>query len=100
MPRIAKQWRLPSLLMVSAAAASIIMLCLPTVPMAEAIAGDRSNYLAVTARSGRGGEEAVWIFDTRTEELIVVAWDRNASSVRALDRREVSRDLLRVEAGR
>ncbi len=94
-----KRWRIPVTLG-SVAVVLLISLLLPPLSEASGISGDRSTYLAVTAQSGRGQEEAVWIFDTRTEELIVVAWDRDSSSMRTLDRREVSRDLLTVEGSR
>ncbi|MDP7071087.1 MAG: hypothetical protein QF561_07040 [Phycisphaerales bacterium] len=97
--RCSRKWCVSAVL----AAAAVVLpasLGLMWTPTAAAIGSDRSEYLAVTARSGRGEEEALWIFDTRTEELIVVAWDREASTMRTLDRREVSQDLLRVEAGR
>jgi len=67
---------------------------------ATASLDDRSEYLAVTASSGRGSEEVIWMFDTRTEELIVVAWDRQAGMMMPLGRRDVSADIVSAARGR
>lgn len=60
----------------------------------------RSEYLAIVGGSGRGEEEVMWLFDTRTEELIAVAWDRQAGMMMPLGRRSVSEDLQTAQGGR
>ncbi len=67
---------------------------------ATASLDDRSEYLTVTGSSGRGEEEVIWMFDTRAEELIVVAWDRQRSMMMPLGLRNVSADLTAAAGGR
>ncbi|MCH2139525.1 MAG: hypothetical protein MK100_00650 [Phycisphaerales bacterium] len=59
----------------------------------EATIDDRSAYMAVTARTGRGEEAVLWMLDTQTEELIAVGWEQRAKSMLPMGRRSVAADV-------
>lgn len=62
-------------------------------PTAGAVLLDPSEYLIVSGRSGRGDEEVLWLLDTRSEELVVVGWDRTQRTMVPMGRREIDRDV-------
>jgi hypothetical protein len=99
MPRDGRYWLGSALPL---AIASIVALCWTFTTSRSALASldDRSEYLAVTASSGRGPEEVIWMFDTRTEELIVVAWDRNAKMMMPIGMHDVSADVAAAAGSR
>ncbi|MDP7030087.1 MAG: hypothetical protein QF733_07700 [Phycisphaerales bacterium] len=81
--------------------AAIMLGMLATSPRtAVGVLDERSEYVAVTASSGRGAEDIVWLLDTRTEELIAVAWDREARRMAPLGRRSVAADVETARRGR
>ncbi|MCH2135226.1 MAG: hypothetical protein MK101_01440 [Phycisphaerales bacterium] len=53
----------------------------------------RSNYLVITARSGEGDAEVLWLLDTRTEELSVAGWTHDGKGIRPWGTRSLSADL-------
>ena len=59
-----------------------------------------SDYLVVTGRSGRGDEEVLWVLDTRSEELLVVGWDRQERRFVPLGRRLIANDVAEALRGR
>ncbi|MBT5382664.1 MAG: hypothetical protein HOL13_07480 [Phycisphaerae bacterium] len=93
MPSRRRSWRGPVLPLALAALFGVCWLTQFSIRSATASFADRSEYLSVAAGSGRGEEEVLWMFDTRTEELIVVAWDRQAGMMVPLGRREVFNDI-------
>ncbi len=100
MPPRGRFWQGPAVPLIIAAVAALCWMTVATSHSATAALDDRSEYLAVTASSGRGQEEVIWIFDTRTEEIIAVAWDRNAKMMMPLGRRDVSADLTVASGSR
>ena len=81
-------------------AALILGMGLTAPNMAVGVLDDRSEYIAVTGRSGRSGEDVVWLLDTRTEELIAVAWSREARMLAPLGRRSITVDAETARKGR
>jgi hypothetical protein len=100
MSRPARLWRGSGLPLALAVIGSLVWAGFSVTGSATASLDDRSEYLTVTASSGRGSEEVIWMFDTRTEELIVVAWDRQAGMMMPLGRRDVSADVVSAARGR
>jgi hypothetical protein len=93
MPVRRSPWRGPILPLALAAVFGVCWLSQFSIRSATASLADRSEYLSVAAGSGRGDEEVLWMLDTRTEELIVVAWDRQTGMMMPLGRREVFNDI-------
>ncbi len=62
--------------------------------------GDLSDYLVVTGRSARGDEEVLWLLDTRSEELLVVGWDRQERRFVPLGRSSIADDVAEALRGR
>jgi hypothetical protein len=100
MSRRERFWRGPGMPLSLAAIVGLSWVGFSQTRSATASLDDRSEYLAVTASSGRGEEEVLWMFDTRSEELIVVAWDRQASMMMPLGRRDVSADVVSAARSR
>lgn len=53
----------------------------------------RSNYLIITARSGEGDAEVLWLLDTRAEELSVAGWTQQGGGIRSWGTRSLPGDL-------
>jgi hypothetical protein len=100
MPGCGRLWQRSAPPFALAAIAGLWWMTSNSTRSATAFLDDRSEYLAVAASSGRGLEEVIWMFDTRTEELIVVAWDRSAGMMMPLGLRNVSADLDAAAGGR
>lgn len=69
-------------------------------PTASGLLQDSSEYLTVSGRSGRGDSEVLWLLDTRSEELIVVDWDRTSRTIAPLGRRSIGADVQTAVRGR
>ncbi len=67
----------------------------PTDPVAVAVSAsvDRGGYLVVTARSGEGDAQVLWLLDTRAEELAVAGWSQRANGLQTWGTRSLQQDL-------
>lgn len=67
----------------------------PTDPVAVAVSAssDRGGYLVVTARSGEGDAQVLWLLDTRAEELAVAGWSQPTNGLKTWGTRSLQQDL-------
>jgi hypothetical protein len=93
-------WHRPMAPLAILVLAGFWMIIAPGSGPAAGFLDDRSEYLAVTGRSGRVGEGIIWMLDTRTEELIAVGWDQQLKMMRPLGRRDLAADVDTASRGR
>jgi len=94
------RWRGPVMPLAVLVAVGICTVLVPGARPAAGLLDDRSEYLAVTGRSGRVNESIVWMLDTRTEELIAVSWDEQFKMMRPVGRRDLAADVTAASRGR
>lgn len=61
--------------------------------VARSAAPDRGGYLIVSARSGEGDAQVLWLLDTRAEELAVAGWSGRSGGLTTWGTRSVRQDL-------
>ena len=94
------RWRGPAIPLAILIAVGIWTVLVPGALPAAGLLEDRSEYLAITGRSGRANESIVWMLDTRTEELIAVSWDDQLKMMRPVGRRDIAADIAVAARGR
>ena len=94
-PAASSQWSPVKVPLIVAVLLAALLIIGPSDPLAVALsaAPDRGGYLIVSARSGEGDAQVLWLLDTRAEELSVAGWSQVSGGLATWGTRSLQQDI-------